>query len=73
MPYQRVITDDFNESVAAAGKLELHMNPAGQIAGMIRKAKPATEIKAELIKDTIKTLYKIRVDVSFCIKGFYDS
>ena len=35
MPYQRVITDDFNESVAAAGKLELHMNPAGQIAGMI--------------------------------------
>ena len=60
MPYQRVITDDFNESVAAAGKLELHMNPAGQIAGMITKRKPAKQIMEELVSGTIATLEGMR-------------
>ena len=65
MPYQRVITDDFNESVAAADKLELHMNPAGQIAGMITEHKPAKQIMEELVSGTIATLEEIRdtVDV----------
>ena len=65
MPYQRVITADFNESVAAADKLELHMNPAGQIAGMITEHKPAKQIMEELVSGTIATLEEIRdtVDV----------
>lgn len=64
MPYQRVITDDFNESVAAAGKLELHMNPAGQIAGMITKRKPAKQIMEELVSGTIATLEGMRDTVT---------
>lgn len=64
MPYQRVITDDFNESVAAAGKLELHMNPAGQIAGMIRERKPAARIMEDLVSGSIATLNEIRDKVS---------
>ena len=64
MPYQRVITDDFNESVAAAGKLELHMNPAGQIAGMITECKPAKQIMEELVSGTIATLEGMRDTVA---------
>jgi len=64
MPYQRVITDDFNESVAAAGKLELHMNPAGQIAGMITERKPAKQIMEELVSGTIATLEGMRDTVA---------
>jgi len=64
MPYQRVITDDFNESVAAAGKLELHMNPAGQIAGMITERKPAKQIMEDLVTGTIATLEEMRNKVT---------
>ena len=64
MPYQRVITDDFNESVAVAGKLELHMNPAGQIAGMITERKPAKQIMEELVSGTIATLEGMRDTVT---------
>ena len=64
MPYQRVITDDFNESVAAAGKLELHMNPAGQIAGMITERKPAKQIMEDLVTGVIATLEEMRDKVT---------
>jgi nitronate monooxygenase len=64
LPYQRVITDDFNESVAAAGRLELHMNPAGQIAGMITKRKPAKQIMEDLVTGTIATLEETRDKVT---------
>ena len=64
MPYQRVITDDFNESVAAAGKLELHMNPAGQIAGMITERKPAKQIMEDLVTGAIATLEEMRDKVT---------
>ena len=64
MPYQRVITDDFNESVAAAGKLELHMNPAGQIAGMITERKLAKQIMEDLVTGTIATLEEMRDKVT---------
>lgn len=60
LPYQRVITDDFNESVAAAGKLELHMNPAGQISGMITETKPAKQIMEDLVTGTIASLNEMR-------------
>ena len=63
MPYQRVLTDDFNESVAAAGKLELHMNPAGQIAGMIHEGKPAKVILEELVTSTVSILKGIQSKV----------
>jgi nitronate monooxygenase len=64
LPYQRVITDDFNESVAAAGRLELHMNPAGQIAGMITERKSAKQIMEELVTGTITTLEEMRDKVT---------
>jgi nitronate monooxygenase len=64
MPWQRVLTDDFNESVAAAGKLELHMNPAGQIAGMITRTRPAAEIMADLVSGTVEALQEVRDKVS---------
>ena len=56
MPFQRVLIDDFNHSVAAAGRYDLHANPAGQIAGMLNEEKPAQEIMDELIRGTVETL-----------------
>ena len=41
MPYQKILGDDINESVAAAGKWELHSNPAGQGSGLLTSRKPA--------------------------------
>lgn len=56
MPYQKILLDDFNESVAKAGRWDLHSNPAGQGAGMLRSQRPAREIFDELVQGTIRAL-----------------
>ena len=56
MPFQRVLTDDFNASVAAAGREELHANPAGQIAGMVRTVRPAAEIFDDLVRGAVAVI-----------------
>ncbi|NKB58431.1 MAG: nitronate monooxygenase [Alphaproteobacteria bacterium] len=44
MPYQKILMDDFNASARAAGRLDVHSNPAGQAAGLLHKSRPAGEI-----------------------------
>ena len=56
MPYQKILFDDFNESVAKAGRWELHSNPAGQGAGMLKEKKPAKQIFEELVEGTLRAL-----------------
>ena len=57
MPYQKILFDDFNESVAAAGKWDLHSNPAGQGAGLLKARKPARQIFEELVEGTLRTMH----------------
>jgi nitronate monooxygenase len=56
MPYQKILFDDFNESVAKAGRWDLHSNPAGQGAGMLTARKPAQQIFDELVEGTQRAL-----------------
>ena len=66
MPYQKILGDDFNESAAAAGHWELHSNPSGQGAGLIRERKPAKQIFEELVEGTLRVMHDLgqRVKVS---------
>jgi len=64
MPYQKILMDDFNQAAATAGRWDLHSNPAGQIAGMLKERKPARQIFEELVEGTIATLKGLRHEVS---------
>jgi nitronate monooxygenase len=50
-PYQKILMDDLNASAAAAGRWDLHSNPAGEAAGLLSAVRPATEIVAEMVRD----------------------
>lgn len=52
MPHQKVLMEDFFDAARRAGKLEAVNNPAGQIAGMLHKRRPAAEIVAEMVETT---------------------
>lgn len=56
MPYQKILFDDFNESVAKAARWELHSNPAGQGAGMLKARRPARQIFEALVEGTLRAL-----------------
>ena len=56
MPFQKILMDDFNAAGLAAGRYELHSNPAGQGAGMIRAVRPAADIFADLVDGAIEAL-----------------
>ena len=59
MPYQKILGDDFNESVAAAGQWELHSNPAGQGAGLLKTCQPASEIFTQLVASTHRAMHEL--------------
>lgn len=59
MPYQKILADDFNESVAKAGSWDLHSNPAGQGAGALRSQRPAKLIFDELVEGTVRALAQV--------------
>jgi nitronate monooxygenase len=63
MPYQKILLDDFNESVAKAGRWDLHSNPAGQGAGMLKERKPAKNIFEELVQGTLRALEDLQARV----------
>ena len=60
MPYQKILGDDINESVAAAGKWELHSNPAGQGSGLLTSRKPARQIFEELVDSTHRAMHALQ-------------
>lgn len=59
MPYQKIMMDDFNASAAAAGRYDLHSNPSGQGAGMLKAVRPAAEIFEELVTGAIAALERV--------------
>jgi nitronate monooxygenase len=56
MPYQKILMDDFNASACAAGKLEVHSNPAGQAAGLLHESRPAAAIMRDLVTGALDAL-----------------
>jgi len=63
MPYQKIMMDDLNEAAAAAGRWDLHSNPAGQIAGMLKACRPAQEIMDDLVEGAITTLGNLQASI----------
>ncbi len=59
MPYQKILMDDFNEAAAKAGRWDLHSNPAGQGAGLLKECKPAKAIMEDLVEETIRALHDL--------------
>lgn len=59
-PHQRVLMEDFLESVKVAGRWELFMNAAGQGGGMVRERRSAAEIMASLVTGAVAALDGLR-------------
>lgn len=51
MPLQGVLMDDFIMAADAANRAELINNPAGQIAGMLNRKRPAREILLSMVRE----------------------
>lgn len=51
MPLQGVLMDDFIAAAEAADRAELINNPAGQIAGMLKRKRPAKEILISMVRE----------------------
>jgi NAD(P)H-dependent flavin oxidoreductase YrpB (nitropropane dioxygenase family) len=56
MGAQGIVSGEISTAARAAGKLELLMNPAGQISGMLHESRPAREILEDLVRDTARIL-----------------
>jgi len=63
-PHQQVLMVDVNEAAAKAGRWDLHSNPAGQGAGMLRARKPAGEILLDLVDGTARALAELHSRVT---------
>jgi nitronate monooxygenase len=44
VPFEKVLLDDIRYAARKAGRFDLDANPAGQVAGMLTKIRPAAEI-----------------------------
>ena len=64
MPYQKILMDDFNAAARAAGRFEVHSNPAGQAAGLLDEVRPAADIMRDLISGSVEALESIRERVT---------
>ena len=51
MPLQGVLMDDFIAAADAADRAELINNPAGQIAGMLKRKRPAKDILMSMVRE----------------------
>jgi nitronate monooxygenase len=51
MPLQGVLMDDFIAAAEAANRAELINNPAGQIAGMLNRKRPAKDILLSMVRE----------------------
>ena len=56
MGLQGIVSGEISAAARAAGKPELSMNPAGQIAGMLHESRPAREILEELVTDAARII-----------------
>ncbi len=53
---QGLVSGELMNAARRAGKLELLMNPAGQIAGMLHEMKPARQVLEEMVAQAAETL-----------------
>jgi len=58
-PFQGAIVREITVAAEKAGRKELLMNPAGQIAGMMRRIRPAREILEEMVAQAAEILGRI--------------
>ena len=56
MPLQQVLMEDFVEAATMVERHDLTNNPAGQIGGMLKEAKPAARIMEDLVQGTLEVL-----------------
>ena len=56
MPLQGVLMSSFNQAAEKAQRYDLVFNPAGQGAGLVNEARPAADIMADLVDETISVL-----------------
>ncbi len=56
MPLQGILMSGFNRAAERANRFDLVFNPAGQAAGMINESRPAADIMADLIDETVSVL-----------------
>lgn len=64
MPLQGVLMSGFNAAAEGSKRYDLVFNPAGQGAGMVNEARPAADIMAELVSETVSVLNGMRERVS---------
>ena len=64
MPLQGVLMSGFNTAAERSKRYDLVFNPAGQGAGMVNEARPAADIMADLVSETVSVLDGMRERVS---------
>jgi len=62
-PFQGAIIREVTLAAQRAGRKELLMNPAGQIAGMVRRVRPAREILEEMVAQAAEVLSRVPAQV----------
>lgn len=58
-PYQPMLVHELLVAAEKAGRKELLINPAGQIAGMMRRQRPAREILEEMVAQAAEILERV--------------
>ena len=64
MPLQGILMSGFNLAAERANRFDLAFNPAGQGAGMVNESRPAADIMADLVDETISVLNGMRERVT---------
>lgn len=59
MPHQKVLFEDFMHAARRAGRLDLVSNPAGQIAGMFDRTRPAAEILRDMAEGAERAVARL--------------
>jgi len=60
-PFQKVLIDDFNAAAAAAGRWELHSNPAGEGSGLLIAIRPAADIFRDMVEGAEEALSRLQL------------
>ena len=58
-PFQAALMQEVTVPAEKAGHKELLMNPAGQIAGMLQRRRPAADILTEMVEQAVEVLHKV--------------
>ncbi|MEX2236851.1 MAG: nitronate monooxygenase family protein [Dehalococcoidia bacterium] len=60
MGFQGMISGRVQRAAFAGGRVDLTMNPAGQISGMFSEIRPAAEIFADIVESAVRVLETLR-------------